>query len=164
VTTLLFFIYPKLKKMNLKFNFVILLTLGFFSCKKDPQVSTQTLQLLQNKWSLVSDETVLPTIPAYNSSYIGVATDYYLFGTTDTLTIHQRSLAYSYTQSVTETFPYVVRSNNTLTYGPNMNFPITIKKLTNDTLILTNPITASFINANGTANTYPGTRTLTLAR
>ena len=150
--------------MNLKINLLILLTFGFFSCKKDPQVSTQTLQLLQNKWSLVSDQTVLPTIPTYNSSYIGVATDYYFFSTTDTLTIHQRSLASSYTQSVTETLPYVVHSNNTLTYGPDINLPITIKKLTNDTLILTNPITASFINANGTANTYPGTRTLTLAR
>ena len=150
--------------MNLKYIFIFLVTVGFISCKKDSQVSTQTLQLLQIKWSLISDETVLPTIPAYNSSYIGVATDYYLFSTTDTLTIHQRSLASSYTQSVTETFPYVVRNNNTLTYGPNMNFPITIKRLTNDTLILTNPVTASFINANGTTNTYPGTRTVILAR
>jgi hypothetical protein len=150
--------------MNSKLNFIILVGLTFFSCKKDSQVSTQTLQLLQNKWNLISDETVLPDIPAYNSNYTGVATDYYLFSTTDTLTIHQRSLASSYTQSVTETFPYVVRSNNTLTYGSNMNIPITITKLTNDSLILTNAITASFLNANGTTNTYPGTRTVTLAK
>lgn len=51
----------------------------------------------------VSEKNVLPALPAYNTSYKAVPTDYYLFGANDSFIIHKRSLVYSYPQSVTLT-------------------------------------------------------------
>ncbi|HEY4154166.1 MAG TPA: hypothetical protein VGM24_02035 [Puia sp.] len=148
-----------------------LLTAVFFSavlysCKKDKTapVSAQTLMLLQNKWALVSEVTVVPTQPTYNTTYTGAPTDYYLFSTEDTLFVHKRSPVYSYMLPITDTLPYSVRNDHTLAYGPNTNVEIIIEKLTTDSLILNNPVTVSFVNVDNSVTSYSGTKTITLAR
>jgi hypothetical protein len=144
------------------------LTILIFSCKKDTQPSSQVISFLQNKWTLVSDVWVYPTNSSINSSYAGIATDYYLFNANDTLTIQQAGDPIIINSPRIITTKYSVLSNNSILIyeqTPGSNVMLTIQKITKDTLILTNDITASFTNNGGnTQTTYNGTRTVTLIK
>ena len=95
---------------------------------------------------------------------MGGSTDYYLFEKNDMLTINQAGSANLPWQPIQVKVNYRMLNNSTLLYDPNMNIRINIKTLTSQQLILTNEITATFNNANGTNDTYYGLRTDSLRR
>ena len=80
------------------------------------------------------------------------------------LTINQAGSANLPWQPIQVKVNYRMLNNSTLLYDPNMNIRINIKTLTSQQLILTNEITATFNNANGTNDTYYGLRTDSLRR
>lgn len=139
---------------------VIVLT----ACQKKDGVSAETVSLLQNRWTLISSSVVFPTYPALNSTYKGVATDYYLFNTNDSLTIHMAGQAELPAFPLMTTVKYSFVNNNTIVYGPGTNVQINIKTLTNNLLVLTNEASSSNVNANNTVTTYEGTKTDSLMR
>lgn len=133
-------------------------------CKKDSSISSQTISLLQNKWTLQSETLVFPTNSSLDKRYEGVSTDYYLFEKNDTLTINQAGSANLPWQPILLNFKYRLLDNSTLVYEPYSSMKINIKTLNSQTLILTNEITATIINTNGSIDTYNGLRTDSLKR
>lgn len=133
-------------------------------CKKDSSISPQTISLLQNKWTLQSETLVFPSNSSLDRRYEGIANDFYLFGKNDTLIINQAGSANLPWQPIQINVNYHLLDNSTLQYEPNRIIKISIKTLTNQQLILTNEITATFTNSNGTIDTYNGLRTDSLKR
>ena len=133
-------------------------------CKKDSSISPQTISLLQNKWTLQSETLVFPTNSSLDKRYEGISTDFHLFGGNDTLTISQAGTANLPWLPILINVNYRLIDNSTIQYEPNLNIRISIKTLTNQQLILTNEITATITNANGTVDTYNGLRTDSLKR
>lgn len=133
-------------------------------CKKDSSISAQTISLLLNKWTLQSETLVFPTNSSLDRRYEGVSTDYYLFGKNDTLTINQAGTANLPWLPILINIKYRLLNNSTQVYEPNSSMKIVIKTLTSQQLILTNEITATITNVNGTVDTYNGLRTDSLIR
>lgn len=138
-----------------------------FSCKKDNPISPQTISLIQNKWTLISEETYYKDLPSFNLKYLGISTDYYFFKSSDTLLIHQAGIPGAINIPRIISAPYSIISNSSILlpgqYGGNDTY-FTIQKLSSDSLIFINQITTTYIiNGNPTA-TYYGTRTVVLAK
>jgi hypothetical protein len=152
--------------MNTKIGFLIVsMTLFVSSCKKDTEkVSPQTILLLQNKWTLISSSMVFPTNTSLNSAYRGISTDYYQFGSNDSLTIRQAGQASLPTIPLSIATKYFFIDNATLAYNLNPNIQINIKVLTNDLLVLTNSATSTFTSSGGVVTIYEGTKTDSLRR
>jgi hypothetical protein len=138
---------------------IILLT----ACKKKDGVSAETISLLQNRWTLISSSVTYPTNATLNRTYIGVSTDYYLFDTNDSLTIHMAGQADLPATPVNATIKYSFANNNTLVYEIGSNVQVNIKTLTSNLLVLTNESDASFTNGSSTV-IYKGTKTDSLMR
>ena len=154
-------------KKSLTLLKIILATL-LFSCKKDTQPSFEIISLLQNKWTLISEAWLYPANSTINATYSGISTDYYLFNTRDTVLINQAGDPVIVNNPKSLAIKYSVNTNNSiLMYGQSSNSTVllTIQKISNDTLILTNDITATFTNNGGnTQTTYNGTRTVVLKK
>jgi hypothetical protein len=153
------------KSLNLStLTFIVFL----IACKKDARPSSQIISLLQNKWALSSETLTYPTNPSINASYTGTSTDYYLFNSNDTLLIQQAGIAGIPNSPISVAIRYSVIANNLIVLDSPTgagNVKESIQKITTDTLILTNQITASFTNNGGSTYTiYNGTRTITLAK
>lgn len=142
----------------------MILTIFVAACKKEPtKVSEQTLLLLQNKWTLTSSSVVFPTNTSLNSVYKGISTDYYQFGSNDSLTIMQAGQVNIPAIPLSITTKYTLLDNNRMLYSLNPATEINIKVLTNNLLVLTNPATSTFTNG-GVVTTYEGTKTDSLRR
>lgn len=146
---------------------IIFLLIASFSCKKDNPISPQTISLIQNKWTLVSEEYYYKNLPSYNVKYVGISTDYYFFKTNDSLLMHQAGMPGLLNIPFTFSIPYKIISNNSILLpgqnGGNDTY-FTIQKLTTDSLIFTNQITNTFTNNGNTTGTYYGIRTVILAK
>jgi hypothetical protein len=141
--------------------------IAFFaaSCKKDKaNVSSQTVLLLQNKWTLISSSVVFPTNASLNSTYRGISTDYYQFGANDSLTIKQAGQVNLLTIPLSVNTKYFFVDNNRIAYSLSPTIEINIKTLTNDLLVLTNSATSTVTNAGVVIATYEGTKTDSLRR
>jgi hypothetical protein len=135
------------------------------SCKKDTaKVSPQTVLLLQNKWTLTSSNLVFPTNTSLNSTYKGIATDYYQFGVNDSLTIQQAGQVNLSTTPLFITTKYSFIDNNRLVYSLSPGIEVNIKVLTNNLLVLTNAGTSTVTNNGVIVATYNGTKTDSLRR
>jgi len=144
---------------------IIFLILFLSSCKKDKStVSPQTISLLQNKWALISSNVIFPTNTSLNSSYTGVATDYYLFGSNDSLIINQAAQVNLPSIPLSLTTKYSFIDNNRIVYSINPITQINIKILTNNLLVLTNSATSTVTNSGIIVATYNGTKTDSLKR
>jgi hypothetical protein len=135
------------------------------SCKKDnAKVSPQIVLLLQNKWTLTSSNLVFPTNTSLNSTYKGIATDYYQFGVNDSLTIQQAGQVNLSTTPLFITTKYSFIDNNRLVYSLSPGIEVNIKVLTNNLLVLTNAGTSTVTNNGVIVATYNGTKTDSLRR
>ncbi len=154
-------------KKSITLLIIIFATL-LFSCKKDTQPSFEIISLLQNKWTLISEAWIYPANSTYNVSYTGISTDYYLFNTRDTLLINQAGDPVIVNNPKSLAIKYSVNTNNSVSLYDqlsNSTVVLTIQKISNDSLILTNDITATFTNNGGnTQTTYNGTRTVILKK
>jgi hypothetical protein len=144
---------------------IILICIFVSSCKKEKgKISPQTISLLQNKWTLISSSIVFPTNSSLNSTYTGVSTDYYQFGSNDSLTINQAGQVSILTIPLAITTKYSLIDNNRIVYSLNPAIEINIKTLTNNLLVLTNSATSTFTNSGVVVATYNGTKTDSLRR
>jgi hypothetical protein len=135
------------------------------SCKKDTaKVSPQTVLLLQNKWTLTSSNLVFPTNTSLNSTYKGIATDYYQFEVNDSLTIQQAGQVNLSTMPLFITTKYSFIDNSRLVYSLSPGIEINIKVLTNNLLVLNNAATSTVTNNGVVVATYNGTKTDSLRR
>jgi hypothetical protein len=103
--------------------------------------------LLQHKWALISSNIVFPTNTSLNSTYKGVSTDYYQFGSNDSLIIRQAGQINLPTLPVSIATKYFFIDNNKLSYGLYPDIQVNIKVLTNDLLGLKNSSTSTFTNS-----------------
>jgi hypothetical protein len=141
----------------------VLTILCFVSCKKDSQaVTAQTISLLQNKWTLISSNTIFSSNTLFNASYTGAPTDYYLFGSNDSLTIQQAGSVNVPTIPVSVTTTYSFAGNSMLVYGLNSGIQVTIRVLTSNLLVLSNP--ASITDAGNPAAVLNGIKIDSLKR
>lgn len=151
----------------MKYFFIIFLLLISFSCKKDNTISSQSISLIQNKWTVVSEECYYKDLPSYNVKYVGISTDFYYFKTNDSLLVHQAGAPG--VPNIPRNFytPYKIISNNNILLpgqnGGNDTY-FNIQKIATDSLIFTNQITTTFTNNGNTTGTYYGTRTVILAK
>ncbi len=144
--------------------FIIFLAVSVSSCKKDnAKVSQQTILLLQNKWTLASSRVIFPTNTSLNSTYTGVPTDYYQFGSNDSLFIRQAGQVNLLSIPISINTKYSFIDNNRIVYSLNPNIEINIKTLTNNLLVLTNAASSTFTSG-GVVTTYEGTKTDSLSR
>jgi hypothetical protein len=145
--------------------FVLIVTLSVISCKKDStKVTAETKALLQNKWTLISSNIVFPTNPTYSGSYIGIPTDYYLFGADESLIIRQAGqINFPTTAPISIDSKYTFLDNNRLTYATNPSVEINIKSLSNNLLVLSNKATNTVTNGSS-VTTYEGVKTDSLKR
>jgi len=151
--------------MKVKIIFLLAIVLFVSSCKKDTaKVSPQTILLLQNKWTLISSSIVFPANASLNSAYPGNSTDYYQFGSNDSLSIIQTGQAGFPTIPLSIHTKYSFIGNNRLVYSLNPTIEIYIKTLTENLLVLTNSATSIFTNAGVVVATYEGTKTDSLKR
>ena len=135
------------------------------SCKKEAgNVSSQTISLLQHKWTLISSGVVFPDNATLNSRYEGVPTDYYQFGANDSLVISQSGQVNLPQIPLSFTTSYSFIDNNRITYGITPGIEIQIKTLTNNMLVLSNTATHTVINSGVVIATYTGTKTDSLSR
>ncbi len=145
--------------------FIVPLFFFVWSCKKDAElVSPQTILLLKNKWTLISSSVVFPTNATLNSTYTGVATDYYQFGSNDSLIVRQAGQINLLTIPLSINTTYSFIDNNRIIYSLNPDIEIQIKTLTNNLLVLTNPAKSTFTNSGVVVATYEGTKTDSLRR
>jgi hypothetical protein len=151
--------------MSTAIKFFIVIVFFITSCKKDnAKVSPQTVLLLQNKWTLTSSNLVFPTNTSLNSTYKGIATDYYQFGVNDSLTIQQAGQVNLSTMPLFITTKYSFIDNSRLVYSLSPGIEINIKVLTNNLLVLTNAATSTVTNNGVVVATYNGTKTDSLRR
>jgi hypothetical protein len=152
--------------MRTEIKFLLLfISLLLSSCKKEKdKISSQTISLLQNKWTLISSSIVFPTNSSLNSTYTGVSTDYYQFGSNDSLTINQAGQVSILTIPLSLTTKYSFIDNYRIVYNINPTIEIKIKALTNNLLVLTNSATSTFTNSGVVVATYSGTKTDSLRR
>jgi hypothetical protein len=153
--------------MGTKITFFAIFILIFVSACNDKNkdaISTQTVSLLQNKWTLISSNVIFPTNSSLNSTYKGISTDYYQFGTNDTLNIHQAGQVYLLSVPLSISIKYSLKNNNTITYGIGSTIKANIKSLTNNLLILTNSASNTNTNADGNLTVTNGTKIDSLKR
>jgi hypothetical protein len=151
--------------MSTAIKFFIAIAFLITSCKKDnAKVPSQTVLLLQNKWTLTSSNLVFPTNTSLNSTYKGIATDYYQFGVNDSLTIQQAGQVNLSTTPLFITTKYSFIDNSRLVYSLSPGIEINIKVLTNNLLVLTNAATSTVTNNGVIVATYNGTKTDSLRR
>ncbi|MFM2361245.1 MAG: hypothetical protein RLZZ316_147 [Bacteroidota bacterium] len=151
--------------MSTAIKLFIAITFLITSCKKDnAKVSPQTVLLLQNKWTLTSSNLVFPTNTSLNSTYKGIAADYYQFGVNDSLTIQQAGQVNLSTMPLFITTKYSFIDNSRLVYSLSPGIEINIKVLTNNLLVLTNAATSTVTNNGVVVATYNGTKTDSLRR
>lgn len=135
------------------------------SCKKDnTKVSPQTILMLQHKWTLTSSNLVFSTNTSLNSTYKGIATDYYQFGVNDSLTIQQAGQVNLSITPLFITTKYFFIDNTRLVYSLSPGIEVNIKVLTNNLLVLTNAATSTVTNNGVIVATYNGTKTDSLRR
>jgi hypothetical protein len=134
----------------------LMLTIFIFaSCKKDSaNINAETKLLLQNKWTLISS----------NSRYVATPTDYYLFGTNDSLTMKQAGQINLLTTPLNIHTTYAFINNTKLKYGLNATNEVNIVTLTNNLLVLSNTAVSTFTNSGTVVATYEGTKTDSLKR
>ncbi len=136
-----------------------------YGCNKDGgNTNSQTLFLLQNKWTLISSNLEFADMYSLNSTYTGISSDYYWFNTNDSLNIHQAGNVNMPQVPLSLTTYYSLINDSVLFYGNNTGTEVNIKALTNNLLVLFNKATASFINADGTINYYNGVKVDSLRR
>jgi hypothetical protein len=151
--------------MSTTIKFFIAIAFLITSCKKENRkVSPQTVLLLQNKWTLTSSNLVFPTNTSLNSTYKGIATDYYQFGANDSLNIQQAGQVNLSTIPLFINTKYSFVDNNRLVYSLSPGIEINIKVLTNNLLVLTNTATSTITNSGVIVATYNGTKTDSLRR
>jgi hypothetical protein len=152
----------------MKSQLLLSLILAFFifvSCKKDStSISSEIKLLLQNKWTLISSNVVFPTNTTLNSRYVAAPTDYYLFGTNDSLTMKQAGQINLLTTPLNINTTYAFINNNKLKYGLNATNEVNIVTLTNNLLVLSNTAVSTFTNSGTVVATYEGTKTDSLKR
>ncbi len=144
---------------------ISIVAIAFFAaCKKDGnKVSSETIALIQNKWSLISSTRTYPTNTSLNARYIGAATDYYQFSANDSFKIRQAGQIGVPNLPLTLDSKYSIVNNRTIAYHLNPSVEASIQELSKDVLILTNAITATIANGSATT-TYEGTKTDSLRR
>lgn len=152
--------------MRLKLQLLIITVFLFItSCKKDAgNVSSQTISMLQHKWTLISSGLVFPDNATLNSRYEGAPADYYQFGADDSLIISQAGQVNLPLIPLSFTTKYSFIDNNRITYGITPGTEIHIKTLTNNMLVLSNTATHTVINSGVVIATYTGTKTDSLSR
>jgi hypothetical protein len=134
-----------------------ILVLALNSCKKDGN-SPQIISLLQNKWLMVEDSVRYPAFSNGNSVYIGTPNDFYQFFTDDS--VHEQfgqangGLGFYFTAS------YSLKNNTNIYPNGNLNDHYTIRSLTANILMLSNPVS----NASVGGATYYGTRITSFKR
>jgi uncharacterized lipoprotein YajG len=137
----------------------------FTACKKDSTtINPETKLLLQNKWTLISSNVVFPTNTTLNSRYIAAPSDYYLFGTNDSLIIKQAGQINLLTIPLNINTTYSFIDNIRLKYGLNSSNEINIITLTNNLLVLSNNATSTFTTSGTVVATYEGLKTDSLKR
>jgi len=145
--------------------FAIFILLFLSSCKKNKEtISSQTISLLQNKWTLISSNITFPSNTSLNSTYNAISTDYYLFASNDSLTIHQNGQLYLPSIPISLTTKYSFIDNNTIIYILNPSIQININTITNNLLVLSNPAINTTIGPGGVVTTYNGTKIDSLKR
>lgn len=145
--------------------FIVFLNIMLVSCKKESgNVSPETKSLLQNKWTLISSSVVFPANTSLNSAYKGVSTDYYYFGSNDSLIISQAGQANLPTIPLSLTVEYSFVNNNSMVYSLLPATTIQIQTLTNNLLVLSNSATHTVINSGVVVATYDGTKVDSLKR
>ena len=114
--------------------------------------------MLQYKWSLIGYTMDYPGDSAANLSYTGTDSDYFEFFPDDSL--HQQFGFPNAPGYFTFTTAYYLSDNSTIVLRINATEHFTILTLTDSSLVLSNPITLTFIGG----NVYQGTRTMTFRR
>ena len=144
---------------------VIAVPLCITSCSKDGgNVSSQTIALLQHRWTLLSSSLVFPDNATLNSRYEGISTDYYQFGTNDSLIISQSGQVNLPGMPLSLTTKYSFLDNRRITYQITPGMEVNIKVLTNNLLVLSNTATHTVMNSGVVIATYTGTKTDSLSR
>jgi hypothetical protein len=137
------------------------------SCTKNNTSSTTTTQtMIQYKWTLVSSSLDYPKNPSLNRSYTGMSTDFYLFDKDDSLTMQQAGTVVLPGQPLNYKLKYTVENDKTLIFGGAgpAGIYVNIVKLNDTLLVLSNVVTASYINADNSVTVYDGTKTDSLKR
>lgn len=126
--------------MRLLFIGLFSLSIILLSCKKD-STTQSTISLLQNKW-LIKDETTVVPNPCgvlQRVIYTGTPTDYYLFDKNDSIKINRSGSIGFTTNQIDITLKYTLVNNNKIIFiNPSTNYhdTATILKITSDSLIL----------------------------